>query len=316
MINFWIFGLFCLIGISSTHPNAPPVFVKLGESVNMSCIYQSQMARHFSWYKHEPGQNPMLISTIYKYDHTAQFFNTFGNDSRFSVLNENGVHLLTIRNVQFSDSATYYCGGAYSNVMEVVKGTRLIVQGLEKHTVVKQHDLIPSHSGDSVSLTCTVLNQKCVGNHSMYWLIIESQDYPPRIISTHGTPVDQCEWISDADFRALRCVYSFSRKDFRLSNSATYSCTVTACGEKLDRNGSKLDIDADSTEEMMILVLLSIARTCLLLLVIVMVIIWYCVYSKRISKNVHYPSDVAFRNRQSPKKRRPGLMINSVSNQQ
>uniref|UniRef100_UPI0000D8E45C novel immune-type receptor 9 isoform 2 precursor n=1 Tax=Danio rerio TaxID=7955 RepID=UPI0000D8E45C len=285
MINFWIFGLFCLIGISSTHPNAPPVFVKLGESVNMSCIYQSQMARHFSWYKHEPGQNPMLISTIYK-------------------------------NVQFSDSATYYCGGAYSNVMEVVKGTRLIVQGLEKHTVVKQHDLIPSHSGDSVSLTCTVLNQKCVGNHSMYWLIIESQDYPPRIISTHGTPVDQCEWISDADFRALRCVYSFSRKDFRLSNSATYSCTVTACGEKLDRNGSKLDIDADSTEEMMILVLLSIARTCLLLLVIVMVIIWYCVYSKRISKNVHYPSDVAFRNRQSPKKRRPGLMINSVSNQQ
>nr|AAU03489.1 novel immune-type receptor 9 short isoform [Danio rerio]CAP71910.1 nitr9 [Danio rerio] len=285
MINFWIFGLFCLIGISSTHPNAPPVFVKLGESVNMSCIYQSQMARHFSWYKHKPGQNPMLISTIYK-------------------------------NVQFSDSATYYCGGAYSNVMEVVKGTRLIVQGLEKHTVVKQHDLIPSHSGDSVSLTCTVLNQKCVGNHSMYWLIIESQDYPPRIISTHGTPVDQCEWISDADFRALRCVYSFSRKDFRLSNSATYSCTVTACGEKLDRNGSKLDIDTDSTEEMMILVLLSIARTCLLLLVIVMVIIWYCVYSKRISKNVHYPSDVAFRNRQSPKKRRPGLMINSVSNQQ
>ncbi|NP_001005576.2 novel immune-type receptor 9 isoform 2 precursor [Danio rerio] len=285
MINFWIFGLFCLIGISSTHPNAPPVFVKLGESVNMSCIYQSQMARHFSWYKHKPGQNPMLISTIYK-------------------------------NVQFSDSATYYCGGAYSNVMEVVKGTRLIVQGLEKHTVVKQHDLIPSHSGDSVSLTCTVLNQKCVGNHSMYWLIIESQDSPPRIISTHGTPVDQCEWISDADFRALRCVYSFSRKDFRLSNSATYSCTVTACGEKLDRNGSKLDIDADSTEEMMILVLLSIARTCLLLLVIVMVIIWYCVYSKRISKNVHYPSDVAFRNRQSPRKRRPGLMINSVSNQQ
>lgn len=118
-----------LLGLTATHLNNPPVFAKPGETINLPCVYQSQIAMHFSWYKHEHGQNPRLLSTSYKYDHNARFYYNFENNSRFSVLNEKGVHHLVIRNIQISDSATYYCGSAYSNVMEFVEGTELIVEG-------------------------------------------------------------------------------------------------------------------------------------------------------------------------------------------
>lgn len=130
LLNITIFPCFnVVLGFTATHLNNPPVFTKPGETVHLPCFYQSQIAMHFSWYKHEPGQNPRLISTIYKYEQNARFYHNFENNSRFSVLNENGVHQLVIRNTQISDSATYYCGSAYSNVMEFVEGTELIVEG-------------------------------------------------------------------------------------------------------------------------------------------------------------------------------------------
>ncbi|XP_016325481.1 uncharacterized protein LOC107675589 [Sinocyclocheilus anshuiensis] len=254
MINFGYLLLF-LIGLTASHLNNPPVFAKPGETINMSCFYQSQMAMHFSWYKHELGKNPRLISTIYK-------------------------------NIQLSDSATYYCGSAYSNVMEFVEGTELIVEGVKSDTVVKQPALIPSHHGDSVSLTCTVLNQNCVGNNSVYWIIQESEESRSRFIGAHGTSIGRCEWSSEAGFRARRCVYSFSKKDLKLSDSETYNCTVAACGEILFWNGTKLDIiGADSAEQMMTFVILSIVRTFLLLITIASITFWYCMNSKRNSKD-------------------------------
>ncbi|XP_051755458.1 LOW QUALITY PROTEIN: novel immune-type receptor 9 [Ctenopharyngodon idella] len=239
--------------LPAKHLNNPPVFTKPGETINLPCFYQSQIAMHFSWYKHEPGQNPRLISTIYK-------------------------------NTQISDSATYYCGSAYSNVMEFVEGTELIVEGLKSYTVVKQHAFIPLHSGDSVNLTCTVLNQTCVGNHSVYWLIHESQESHPKIIGAHGTSTGQCDRISESGFTVRRCVYSFSKKDLNLSDAGTYYCAVAACGEILLGNGTKLDIIGADSTQMMTFVLLSFVRTVLLLITIATVIVWYCMKSKRMSK--------------------------------
>ncbi|CAM4517365.1 unnamed protein product [Leuciscus chuanchicus] len=252
MINFGVFFLL-LIGLTATHLNNPPVFAKPGETIHLPCVYQSQIAMHFSWYKHEPGQNPRLISTSYKYDHNARFYHNFENNSRFSVLNEKGVHHLVIRNIQISDSATYYCGSAYSNVMEFVECTELIVEGLKSYTVVKQHSFIESQSGDSVNLMCTLLNQNCVGNHSVYWLIHESEESHPRVIWAHGTSIDQCDWISEAGFTARRCVYSVSKKELSLSDAGTYYCAVAACGEMLLGNGTKLDIIAPLEERDLLL---------------------------------------------------------------
>jgi len=116
--------------------------------------------------------------------------------------------------------------------------------GLKRNTVIKSNAFIEnlSKSGDSVNLTCTVLNQNCVGNHSVYWIIHESEESQPRVIKAHGTSVDQCDWISEAGFRARRCVYSFSKKELRQSDAGTYYCAVAACGEMLFGNGTKLDI--------------------------------------------------------------------------
>ncbi|XDV18766.1 hypothetical protein PO909_024398 [Leuciscus waleckii] len=281
MINFGVFLLF-LIGLTATHLNNPPVFAKPGETIHLPCVYQSQIAMHFSWYKHEPRHNPRLISTIYK-------------------------------NIQISDSATYYCGSAYSNVMEFVEGTELIVEGLKSYTVVKQHAFIESQSGDSVNLMCTVLNQNCVGNHSVYWLIHESEESHPRVIWAHGTSIDQCDWISEAGFTARRCVYSVSKKELSLSDAGTYYCAVAACGEMLLGNGTKLDIiGADSTEQMMTFVLLSIVRTVLLLITIATVTVWYCMNSKRMSKEGCSPSAMAFRDRRSRPEGRPGPSCSKV----
>ncbi|XP_073693724.1 uncharacterized protein [Garra rufa] len=235
----------------------------------MSCFYRSQMAMHFSWYKHELGKNPRLMSTIYK-------------------------------NIQLSDSATYYCGNAYSNVMEFVGGTELIIEGVKSNTFIKQPALISSHHGDSVSLTCTVLNQSCVGNNSVYWIIQESEESQPRFIGVHGTSIGYCEWSSEAGFRARRCVYSFSKKDLKLPDSGTYSCTIAACGEILFLNDTKLDIiGADSAKQMMTFIILSIVRTFLLLITIVIITFWYCINSKSISKDVCSPSAVALQNKKT-----------------
>ncbi|XP_067257281.1 novel immune-type receptor 9 [Chanodichthys erythropterus] len=278
--NITIFPCFnVVLGLTATHLNNPPVFTKPGETVNLPCFYQNQIAMHFSWYKHEPGQNPRLISTIYK-------------------------------NTQISDSATYYCGSAYSNVMEFVEGTELIVEGLKSYTVVKQHAFIPSHSGDSVNLMCTVLNQTCVGNHSVYWLIHEPQESHPRIIGAHGTSTDQCDRISESGFTVRRCVYSFSKKDFNLSDAGTYYCAVAACGEILLGNGTKLDIIGADSTQMMTFVLLSIVRTVLLLITVTTVTVWYCMKSKRMSKEGC--SSSVIRDRRSRPERRLGASCSKV----
>uniref|UniRef100_A0A672QWX2 Uncharacterized LOC107603125 n=1 Tax=Sinocyclocheilus grahami TaxID=75366 RepID=A0A672QWX2_SINGR len=176
----------------------------------------------------------------------------------------------------------------------------LFLIGLKSYTVIKQPALIPSHRGDSVSLTCTVLNKKCVGNNSVYWIIQESEKSRSTFIAAHGTSIGQCEWSSEAGFRARRCVYSFSKKDLKLSDSGTYNCTVAACGEMLFWNDTKLDIiGADLAEQMMTFVILSIVRTFLLLITIATITFWYCMNSKRISKDGCSPSAIAFRDRQS-----------------
>lgn len=105
------------------------VFVKEGEHVTITCRYQSEMAMHFSWYKHKLGQRPKLISTIYKYDDEARFYQEFKSGARFNMTNGKGITHLTITKVQLSDSATYYCGSAHSNIMEFGEGTELVVKG-------------------------------------------------------------------------------------------------------------------------------------------------------------------------------------------
>lgn len=273
------------VSLTAMNVNNTTLFAKLGESIHMPCFYHSQMTMHFSWYKHQLGQYPRLIATIYKYDQKATFYHDFKVTSRFSVLNDEGVNQLVIRNLQFSDSATYYCGSAYSNVLEFIQGTELIVQGLQNDNAVQQHALYPVESGGSVNVQCTLLNQSCVGNHRVYWLIHTSEPSHPRIIKVHGMSNTQCEWSSDAGHRERKCVYSVSKKALTISVAGTHYCAVVACGETLFGNGTRLHVTGDdSTEPIYTIVLLSIVRTLLFFITITTVTFWYRIHSKRIAR--------------------------------
>ncbi|XP_055052119.1 immunoglobulin kappa light chain-like [Misgurnus anguillicaudatus] len=281
MINIVCLFLFP-VSLIATQLDNRTVFAKLGDTIYISCFYHSQMAMHFSWYKHELGQNPRLILTIYKYDQKATFYHNFRDSSRFSTLSGKGLYQLVIRNLQFSDSAIYYCGSSYSNVLEFIQGTELIVQDVYNYTAIQQHALHPFDLGELVSLQCTVLNQSCLGNHSVYWLI---HTLEPRIIKVHGISNAQCEWSSEAGYRERKCVYSLSKKDLRISKSGTHYCAVFACGEILFGNSTRpLLTGDDSTELISTIVLLSIVRTLLFLIGIATITLWYCMHSKRIAR--------------------------------
>lgn len=123
----------CFSGLVKTQTdfqsNDNLVFVNVGDSVNITCHYQSEMAMHYSWYKHKLGQKPKLISNFYKYDKKATFHHEFKENARFNMVNKKGVTHLEIKEIELSDSATYYCGSAHSNIVEFGEGTELVVQG-------------------------------------------------------------------------------------------------------------------------------------------------------------------------------------------
>lgn len=102
--------------------------VGVGDNVTLRCFYHSDVVMHFSWYRQAWGGSPQLLTTTYKYDRSAATHRL--EASRFAVQVEEGINHLHITEVQCSDSATYYCGSAHSNVVEFGEGVFLQVRGL------------------------------------------------------------------------------------------------------------------------------------------------------------------------------------------
>uniref|UniRef100_A0A671SN61 Ig-like domain-containing protein n=1 Tax=Sinocyclocheilus anshuiensis TaxID=1608454 RepID=A0A671SN61_9TELE len=104
---------------------------------------------------------------------------------------------------------------------------------------------LKKHIRDSVNLHCSVLTEKCVGNHSVYWFRHESGDTHAGIIYKHGNMNDQCEKSSEKDSHVQSCIYNLSKKNLGLSDAGTYYCAVATCGEILFGNGSRLEIGGE-----------------------------------------------------------------------
>ncbi|KAI4878211.1 hypothetical protein NFI96_012662, partial [Prochilodus magdalenae] len=226
------------------------VFVNEGDNITVACHYQSEMAMHFSWYKHKLGQKPELISTIYKYDSKATFHHKFKNDARFTMMNEKGITHLAITDIQLSDSATYYCGSAHSNIVEFGEGTELVVRASQIHnlSVLQQSILQPIHPGDSVTLECTVFPESCAGEHSVYWFRHGSGESHPGVIYTHGSRNEQCKSSSETDSSTQSCVYKLPKRNLSLLDAGTYYCAVAACGEIIFGKGTKLSVNIQAPE--------------------------------------------------------------------
>ncbi|CAB1345288.1 unnamed protein product, partial [Coregonus sp. 'balchen'] len=122
-----------------------------------------------------------------------------------------------------SDSATYYCGSAHSNVLEFGKGTIV-------------------NPGDSVTLKYKIHTESCAGEHSVYWFRHGSGESRPGIIYNIGDRSDQCEKSPEAGSPRQSCVYNLPKRNLSLSDAGTYYCAVASCWEILFGNGTKLDI--------------------------------------------------------------------------
>uniref|UniRef100_A0A8C7NE04 Ig-like domain-containing protein n=1 Tax=Oncorhynchus mykiss TaxID=8022 RepID=A0A8C7NE04_ONCMY len=218
------------------------ISANVGDTVILRCFYEGDMVVISSWYKQTLGEKLQLFSTFYNNESDATFHHKFKDNPRFSVRSGKEVNHLRISDIELSDSATYYCGSTYNNIMEFGKGTIVIVKGSRNTTVLQQFISGSVQPGDSVTLNCTIHTETCAGERSVYWFRHGSGEYHPGIIYTHGDRSDQCEKSPVAGSPTQSCVYNLPKRNLSLSDAGTYYCAVASCGEILFGNGTKLDI--------------------------------------------------------------------------
>ncbi|XP_064181733.1 uncharacterized protein LOC135249943 isoform X2 [Anguilla rostrata] len=262
-----------LLGKNIVQPDVL-VTAQLGDTVTLPCFYPD--VKWYRWLKQPLGQKPEQLLKIFNSEPYTIEFNDFINSTRLSAKAAKGSSNLTVSQVEASDSATYYCATVLYNDISFGEGTTLMVLGSESHgrtVVLQQPESESVHSGDSVTLQCSVHTETCAGEHSVYWFRQGSGESPPGIIYTHGNRSDECQRSSGAVSPTQRCVYNFPKKNLSLSDAGTYYCAVATCGEILFGNGTKLDFEGG---ELSRLVWLSIIRTGVLCCILPIFVLIYC----------------------------------------
>ncbi|XP_035266665.1 immunoglobulin superfamily member 3-like [Anguilla anguilla] len=231
-----------LLGKNIVQPDVL-VTAQLGDTVTLRCFYAKDDGQWYRWLKQPLGQKPEQLLMILNSEPYTIDFNVFINSTRLSAKAAKGSSNLTVSQVEPSDSATYYCAIVLYNNISFGEGTTLMVLGSKSHSraVVLQPESKSVHSGDSVTLQCTVHTETCAGEHSVYWFRQGSGESPPGIIYTHGTRSDECQRSSGAVSPTQSCVYNFPKRNLSPSDAGTYYCAVATCGEILFGNGTKLD---------------------------------------------------------------------------
>uniref|UniRef100_A0A673N0M0 Ig-like domain-containing protein n=1 Tax=Sinocyclocheilus rhinocerous TaxID=307959 RepID=A0A673N0M0_9TELE len=215
--------------------------------VTIECHFLKKDFNLIVWYKQLLGKKPQHIAMSY-YSNNVHFLKGF-DDGCLSVTKGNGTNHLNIFRMTQEDVATYYCGVNKFTALYFSPGMFLMIT--RKHSnmrrILQQTHLKPVHFGDSVNLHCSVLTEKYVGNHSVYWFRHESGDTHPGIIYKHGNMNDQCEKSSEKDSHVQSCIYNLPKKILGLSDAGTYYCAVATFGEILFGNGSRLEIGVSET---------------------------------------------------------------------
>uniref|UniRef100_A0A3Q3ICP7 Ig-like domain-containing protein n=1 Tax=Monopterus albus TaxID=43700 RepID=A0A3Q3ICP7_MONAL len=229
----------------SVHQTKGFVSVNVGDNVTLQCFYEGDDSTSYFWFKQTLGQNPRLIATNYVHDRKITFYEEFKDNPRFTLDTGNGKNHLTMKDVQISDTATYYCRNRYSHMFEFfAEGTTVSVEGsgVSVQAVVHQSASETIQPGGSVTLNCTVHTGTCDGEHRVYWFRDSEQSHP-GLIYTHGGSSDQCERKPETQTHS--CVYNPPMKSLNLSHAGTYYCAVACCGHILFGNRTKLDFGED-----------------------------------------------------------------------
>ncbi|XP_070710635.1 immunoglobulin kappa light chain-like [Pempheris klunzingeri] len=243
---------------SSVGQESSFVSVNSGDKLTLQCFYDRSFAAKLYWFKQTLGQKPRLLSSYYKYAKNTTFHDEFENNPRFTLDTNNGKNHLTITNMHFSDSATYYCAH-YFDVVNILESITVIVKGsgLNIPALVHQSASETIQPGGSVTLNCTVHTGTCDGEHRVYWFR-HSEESHPGLIYTHGGREDQYERKPKAQTHT--CVYNLPMESVNLSHAGTYYCAVASCGYIVFGNGTKLEFK-DEMDCHILVCALSVALT-------------------------------------------------------
>ncbi|XP_068181928.1 uncharacterized protein [Antennarius striatus] len=254
MMPSWLSVLLHLLLLHPAYALIPVTTALPGEPVTFTCFFprfQESNAR-VKWYKQHVGDNLQLITTLMKPTLSPTFEQDF-LPSRFKANYTVITSSLTILKITQEDEAMYHCGVTTWN-SDQWSGTYLSVKGSTRtttaYTVVQWPAATnPVRPGDAVTLQCSVHSasdlESCPGERSVHWFGVRSDQSLGNIIYTDKRVECDRKFTAPSP-PARRCDYHFS-KNISSSDEGTYFCAVAACGEIRFGNGTKLDIEVDTS---------------------------------------------------------------------
>ncbi|XP_030637598.1 uncharacterized protein LOC115818346 [Chanos chanos] len=256
----------------------------LGENVTLQCFTTRDSGRAFFWYKQTVGEMPQVV--VEMQPHARPTYPNIDH-SRYRAEQDKGKITLIITKTEPSDEATYFCGTQILYDITFGEGTFLALIGNTSTAIsVVQSPLSGSvHSGDSVTLQCTVLTERSSTELSVFWFRPTSGESHPGIIYTHKNRSDQCENGS----LLQSCVYNLSKRNLSVSDAGTYYCAVAICGKVLFGNGTNLIISKEQNVEDKTLILLVIFQFGILIVCSMLVVFLLCTRNKK--RNNPYSDD-------------------------
>uniref|UniRef100_A0A3Q2V354 Ig-like domain-containing protein n=1 Tax=Haplochromis burtoni TaxID=8153 RepID=A0A3Q2V354_HAPBU len=230
---------------SSVHPESRFISAQVGGNLTLKCFHDGDRSARLYWFKQNLGQKPKIISHFFKYNVNNSSNEELKNNPRFTLETQDGKYHLMIKDLQVSDSATYYC--VYylytltflENIIVSVKGS-----GVNIKAVVQQSASETIQPGGSVTLNCTVHTGTCDGEHSVYWFK-DSDESHPGLIYTHLGRNDQCDnkpstQTHTCNEQTYNCTYNLPMESINVSHAGTYYCAVASCGHILFGEGTTL----------------------------------------------------------------------------
>lgn len=106
-----------------------------------------------------------------------------------------------------------------------------------RNTTLQQSLIDTLHSGDSVSLQCSIFTESCSGEHSVYWFR-QSSGESQGVLYTKGERNGQCQ--NSTESQTQSCVYNLFKSNVSHSDAGIYYCAVATCGEILFGKGTEL----------------------------------------------------------------------------
>lgn len=210
--------------------------VKPGQNLTLPCLYTGTVYARISWFKQTVGEMPKLICVYRTSSQTWTFYHDFKSNTRFNLHPHSKGINLTFANLNFSDSATYYCANQDQYFFEFIHGYNVIVEDSE--LTITQSPSESIQPGGSGTLNCLVHTGSCDMNHTVHWFK-HSGPSQLELVYSHNKSRNECGEKTNT------CFYSLNIKSWNSSHRGIYYCAVEACGRFLFGNGTKLDFEGE-----------------------------------------------------------------------